>query len=121
MKRFRNERGEGSAGLVFFIIVALFVGYEAMQFGPPIFAQFQFQDSVQDTAKFSRAKTAGVVMQEVLKSSGELHLPITRDMIKITRQPTRTRIEINYELEADWLPGRPYKWSVQLDEESMLF
>ena len=42
-------------------------------------------------------------------------------MINNTRQPTRTRIEVRYELEAEWLPGRPYKWTVVIDEESMLF
>jgi hypothetical protein len=121
MKRFRSERGGGGAGLVIFLLVALFVGYEVKQFGPPLFAQFQFLDAVIDTTKFSRAKTAGVVMQEVLKKSAEYHLPISRDMIKITRQPTRTRIKIRYEFEAEWLPGRPYKWTVEIDEESMLF
>ena len=46
MKKFRSERGEGSAGLVFFILVALFVGYEMKQFGPPLYAQFQFQPPI---------------------------------------------------------------------------
>ena len=121
MKRFRGERGGSPAGLVIFLLVLLFVVYEIKQFGPPLFAQFQFLDAVIDTTKFSRAKTASVVMQEVLKKSAELHLPISRDMVKITRQPTHTRIEVRYELEAEWLPGRPYKWTVEIDEESMLF
>ncbi len=121
MKRFRSERGGGNAGLVIFVMVLLFVGYEVKQFGPPLFAQFQFLDEVIDTTKFSRAKTAGVVLQEVLKKSAALRLPISRDMIKVTRLPTSTRIEVRYELKAEWLPGRPYKWTVVIDEESMLF
>jgi hypothetical protein len=42
-------------------------------------------------------------------------------MIKVTRVPTKTRIVVHYELSAEWLPGRPYKWTVVIDEESMLF
>ena len=121
MRRFRSGRGGAGGSLLIALAVFLFIAYEAKQFGPPLFAQFQFLDEVIDTTKFSRAKTAGVVLQEVLKKSAELHLPISRDMIKVTRQPTSTRIEVRYELEAEWLPGRPYKWTVVIDEESMLF
>jgi hypothetical protein len=121
MKRFRSERGGAAGGLIVTLLVILFIAYEAKQFGPNLFAQFQFLDEVVDVAKFSRAKTAGVVQREVLQKSAELRLPISRDMIKVTRQPTHTRIEVRYELSAEWLPGRPYKWTVVIDEESMLF
>ena len=121
MKRFRNQRGGAGAGFLIALVVFLFVAYEAKQFGPHVVAQFQFQAAVVEAAKFSRAKTAGVVQQEVLAKATELHLPVTRDMIKVTRKPTHTRIEVRYDQEAEWLPGKPYKWTVSLDEESILF
>jgi len=110
-----------SVGLVATIAVILFLVYEAKQFGPQLVAQFQFQDAVMDAAKFSRAKTPLVVQQELVQKAQELHLPISRDMIKVNRQPTQIRIQVRYSLEADWLPGRPYKWNVDVDEESVLF
>ena len=42
-------------------------------------------------------------------------------MIKVDRKPQHTRIIVTYELEEDWLPGKPYKWQVTVDEESILF
>ena len=121
MRRFRSERGSAGGNLLIALVVFLFIAYEAKQFGPPVVAQFQFQDAVVDAAKFSRAKTAATVQQEVLASATELRLPVSRDMIVVTRQPTHTRIEVRYDQEAEWLPGKPYKWTVQLDEESILF
>ena len=121
MQRFRSERGGGATGVSDLPLGASVRRLRGQTVRPPLFAQFQFLDAVIDTTKFPRAKTAAVVMQEVLKKSAELQLPISRDMIKITRQPTHTRIEVRYELEAEWLPGRPYKWTVEIDEESMLF
>ncbi len=121
MKRFSNARGGASVGMLVTLLVILFLGYEAMQFGPHIISQFQFQDAVMEAAKFSRNKPALTVQEEVLKKAEELGLPISRDMIKVTRQNTKTRIQVHYVLEAEWLPGRPYKWNVDVDEESILF
>lgn len=121
MRNFRSERGGVGVGLVVAIFLILFAGYEAKQFGPLLFAQFQFQDAVIEAAKFSRGKDAGAVQNEVLQRASELGLPISREMIKVTRQPTNTRIQVRYELSTEWLPGKPYSWVVDVDEQSVLF
>ncbi len=121
MRRFRSERGGAGGSLLIALAVFLFIAYEAKQFGPHMMAQFQFQDVVIDAAKFSHNKTAAAVQQEVLAKATELGLPISRDMIKVTRQPRNTRIEVRYDQEAEWLPGKPYKWTVEVSGESKLF
>jgi hypothetical protein len=121
MKRFKSERGAAGAGLLIAVAVFLFVVYEAKQFGPHVLAQFEFQDAVVEVTKFSRAKPAATVQQEVLASATALGLPVSLDMIKVARQPTNTRIEVRYDQEAEWLPGKPYKWTVVVVEESQLF
>ena len=121
MRSLKSERGKVTLGLIVVIFVAIFLAYEGKQFGPLLLAQFQFQDSVIEAAKFSRAKEAAAVQAEVLQRANELRLPITRDMIKVTRQPTHTRIQVTYELSGEWAPGKLYKWKVNVDEESMLF
>jgi hypothetical protein len=121
MKDRRNERGAISVGLVVTIIVALFLIYEAKQFGPLLVAQYQFQDQVIETCKFSVDKQAPQVYDAVLRQAAELNLPITRDMVKVTRQATKTRIQVQYQLTAEWLPGRPYTWNVTVDEQSAIF
>jgi hypothetical protein len=121
MRSRKAERGAVSVGLIVAIVLVLFLGYEAKQFGPLLVAQFEFQDSVIEATKFSAGKPADKVQMEVLKKANELALPITREMIVVTRQPTSTRIQISYELAAEWLPGKQYKWTVNLDEQSVLF
>jgi hypothetical protein len=121
MRNLKSESGKMSVGLIVGIFVVLFLLYEGKQFGPLLVAQFQFQDSVIEAAKFSRAKEATAVQNEVFQRANELHLPITKDMIKVTRQPTNTRIQVSYELKTEWAPGKVYKWKVNVDEESMLF
>jgi hypothetical protein len=121
MRSLKGERGAISVGLIVMILVVLFLAYEAKQFGPLLVAQFQFQDAVIEATKFSRGKEAGTVQQELLQRANELALPITREMINVIRQPTRTQIKVSYELQTEWMPGRVYKWKVDIDEESMLF
>ncbi len=121
MRRFKSQRGGAGPGALIALVIFLFIAYEAKQFGPHMVAQFQFEDAVSDAAKFSRNKTAAAVQLEVLAKATELNLPVSRDMIKVTRRPTNTRIEVRYDQEAEWLPGKPYKWTVELNAESILF
>lgn len=121
MRRFKGERGAMSVGMIVAIFLALFLIYEATQFGPLLIKQYEFQDAVIEAAKFSRGKEAAAVQAELMEKVAEIGLPISRDMIKVIRQPTNTRIQVNYELKAQWAPGKEYKWQVSVDEESMLF
>jgi hypothetical protein len=108
-------------GLVVAILLALFAAYEAKQFGPLLLRQFQFQDAVMEASKFSATKDSNAVANELVHTAAELQLPITREMIKVMKQATYTRVQIVYELSAEWLPGKPYKWTVTVDEESKIF
>jgi hypothetical protein len=121
MRSLRSERGAISVGLIVAIVLALFLAYEAKQFGPLLMAQFEFQDAVMEATKFSANKPADKVQLEIVKKANELALPITREMVVVTRQPTNTRVQISYELAAEWLPGKQYKWQVNIDEQSVLF
>ena len=121
MRSSKAERGAVSVGLIVVLLLAAFLAYEAKQFGPLLFAQFEFQDSVIEACKFSANKPQEVVQNEVLKKANELALPITRDMVRVTRLPTNTRIQVSYVLSAEWLPGKEYSWTVNLDEQSVLY
>ncbi|HXV60847.1 MAG TPA: hypothetical protein VEK15_09140 [Vicinamibacteria bacterium] len=121
MRKVRNDRGGSNLSLLFTILIAVFLVYEAKQFGPLLLAQFEFHDAVVEAAKFSRDKDPSTVQNEVLARASALSLPISREMIKVTRQPWNTRIQVSYQLSAEWAPGRLYSWTVVVDEESVLF
>lgn len=121
MRSYRSEKGAVSVGLIVALFLILFAAYEAKQFGPLLIAQYEFQDAVLEAAKFSRGQKAESVQGEVLKKAQELELPISREMIVVTRQPQNTRIQVSYELATDWLPGKPYTWTVEVDAQSVLF
>jgi len=121
MRSMKGERGAISMGLVAAIFIVLFAAYEAKQFGPLLFSQFQFQDAAMEAAKFGVSKDANAVASELASKAAELRLPITKEMIKVTKGGTHVRIQAVYELSVEWLPGKPYKWKVTVDEESQIF
>ena len=116
-----RQRGEITLGSLIGILVLLFLVYELFQFGPVLLSQFQFQDSVQEIAKFSLNKDQASVRNEVVAKAGEYALPVDGTMVGVTRDRTYTRITVNYQLSVDWLPGQAYTWQVNVDEESRIF
>ncbi len=121
MRSMKGERGAITMGLVVAIFIALFAAYEAKQFGPILLRQFQFQDFAMEAAKFGVSKDANAIASEIASKAAELRLPITKEMVKVAKSGTHVRIQTVYELSVEWLPGKPYKWKVTVDEESQIF
>ncbi len=121
MRRFASRRGEITLGNILTLLIAAFVIYELFQFGPVLFAQYEFRDAVIEEAKFSRGKNERVIKDSLTKKAAELGLPIAADNIKVELQNTRTRIEVNYKLRVEWLPNKEYTWDVREVAESAIF
>ena len=121
MNRFRSTRGEVRISSILSLAVLAFAVYEGIQFIPVLFAQYEFKDAVIEEAKFSANKTPDTIRNNLMKKAAELRLPIDRQMIVVDRQPTFTRIHVQYELSVEWLPGREYWWEVEEVSESVLF
>jgi len=121
MRKVARQRGAAKLGTLLTLAVVAFVAYEAYQFAPILFAQYEFKDAVVEEAKFSRGKEASVITRSLLDKARELNLPIEASMITVTRKPTSTRIQVQYRLTVEWLPGKPYTWEVNDIAESVLF
>lgn len=121
MKRFKSARGGASVGGILSLLILAFLIYEGIQFGPILFSQYEFKDAIAEQAKFSRGKTANTIKDELTKKAAQLGLPVTRDQIAVTLQPTSTRIQVKYQLSVNWLPGKAYKWGVDEVAESTIF
>jgi len=121
MKRLASAKGEVRLGSILTLAVVAFTVYVGVKFAPVLFAQYEFGDAVVDEAKFSRAKSAETVRNNLADKAASLGLPITRQQIHVERKPTWTRIQVDYELSVEWLPGKVYTWDVTEVSESVLF
>ena len=121
MKRFKSERGGISLSSILGLAFFAFLIYEAFQFGPVLIAQYQFKDEMVEAAKFSRRKSADEIKNELTAQAAGLRLPITRDKIRVSKLPNKTRIHVQYQLSVEWLPGNEYTWNVDQVAESPVF
>ena len=86
------------------IVVVLFVLYKL---APPFYANYNFQDFLENEAKFSTysSKTEEDIRNEVFKKVQELDIPVTKDQIKVQRSNGVT-LAVDYTVHVD-LPFYP--------------
>lgn len=87
----------------------VYVGAEVI---PPYFANYEFQDSLDNEARMGTYSTKGddVIRDAVFKRAQELEIPVTKDQIKVQRSGNQGNgsvfIETEYSVHVD-LPGYP--------------
>ena len=121
MKRLASVKGEARLGSILTLVVVAFAVYVGVKFAPVLFAQYEFKDAVVEAAKFSARKTPEAVRDGLVEKAAALRLAVTQGQIHVERKPTFTRIQVNYQLSVEWLPGKVYTWDVNEVAESVLF
>jgi hypothetical protein len=96
--------------LVFGLLAGLvYVGAEVI---PPYFANYEFQDSLDNEARLGTYSVKGddVIRDAVFKRAQELEIPVTKEQIKVQRSGPAGNgsvfIETEYSVHLD-LPGYP--------------
>jgi len=86
------------------IVVALFLIWKI---APPFYANYTFQDYLENEAKFSTysTKTEDDIRNEIFKKVQELDLPVTKDQIKVQRV-NGVALSVDYTVHVD-LPFYP--------------
>ncbi len=121
MKRLASVKGEVRLGSILTLAVIAFAVYVSVKFVPVLFAQYEFKDAVAEEAKFSARRSPETVRNNLADKAASLGLPITHQQIHVERKPTWIRIQVNYQLSVEWLPGKEYTWDVNEVSESVLF
>jgi hypothetical protein len=91
------------------LAAAVYVGAQVI---PPYFANYQFQDTLDNEARLGTYSTKGdeVIREAVFKRAQELELPLTAEDIKLERMGpsgnAAVMIEADYTVHID-LPGYP--------------
>jgi len=110
-----NTRGEGKGGCIFSVLFLLALAYLGYKIVPPIFANYQFQDAVNEVATFtmvrlgSRGQVSPVneARDGVLKKAMDLEIPLEKEDITVKISGERILITVNYSVPIE-LPGYTY-------------
>jgi hypothetical protein len=111
----RCERlGEGGKGnlkaIIWTLILAAFI-YVAAMVLPVLVNEYQFQDSLQDIARFATVnrRTPEQIRQAVLDVAAKQDLPVQADDIKVEGTGYNVRIAVDYSVTVDL---KVYQWTL---------
>jgi predicted membrane protein len=91
---------------VVLVVAAIYVMWQVI---PPYFHNYQFQDSIDETARFSGIDshiTEEDIRQKVLKLAQEYEIPLTAEQINVTRNGSEITISADYIVHVN-LPVKP--------------
>src|SRR5437016_25283 len=85
--------------------VGIYLGYMLL---PPYFNNWQFQDSVESEARLDtyNTKSEQDIRNDVMKAARENNVPITDEMLSVTRSPVGVTISAHYVVHVS-LPVHP--------------
>jgi hypothetical protein len=83
---------------VFYVAIVVAVIFLAKQYAPPLFARFQFGDSVRQTVKYAAAaeKDVDAVRRAIVSAAEEYDIPIDAKDVKITKRGPTFSVDIDY-------------------------
>lgn len=109
-KRYR-EKGAARAKPIIWTLIFLSMIYVAAKVIPVLFTEYQFQDGIQEIARFASAtrKSNEQIKQAVLDEAQKEELPITGDDIKVEGSGGNVKINVEYAVVVDL---KVYQWTL---------
>jgi len=109
-RRGREQGGANMKAIVWTMILAAFVYVAAMTL-PVLVNEYQFQDSIQDIARFASVnrKNNEQIKQAVLDTAQKQELPVQAEDVKVEGNGGNVHINVEYSVTIDL---KVYQWTL---------
>ena len=91
------RRGRSSLGCLFMLLIAAAVAYFGVNAGESYWRFYQYQDAMQQEARFAKQKTNDQILTSLRAQADSLGLPDEARMISIRRNATAISIDAAYD------------------------
>lgn len=110
MKR-NGQRGAGHLKAIIWTMILVAFIYVAAMVLPVLINEYQFQDSLQNIARFASVnrKSSEQVQKAVLDEAQKEDLPVQADDIKVQSTGGNIRIDVDYSVTVDL---KVYQWTL---------
>jgi len=98
-----REQGKGTLKAIIWSLILVSLVYVAFKVLPVLFAEYEFQDTIQNIARNASANggTVEKISDTVLKEAEKAQLPIGKDDIKVTGKGGTVTINVDYSVTVD--------------------
>ena len=101
--------------LVLKLAVAALVANASWRIGSAYLSYYRFQDSVKETALYSKEKSDEQLRQRVLELASAYDVPLSDEALSIRREENHTFVAGSYVKPVDLFPGYRYSWPFKID------
>src|ERR1700752_356173 len=98
MNRRRAMRGDGKIGCIIWLAIVAITAYALVKIIPVKVATSRFEDFMNEEAGFGSIKGVPQIEKEILAKARDLHIPVTKDNLKITKTHDSIMVEAHYEM-----------------------
>lgn len=99
--RVRNQRGAGSIGCLFMVVVVAAAGYAAYQLGLPRLRHSSFDDRVTELMDNLRQRPDAEVQKEIIQIATDFDIALKPEQVKVTNIGGRLMIDVKYDKFVD--------------------
>jgi cell division protein FtsL len=101
----RSQRGEGKLKAIIVSVILAVAILAAWKMVPPYAAQYQLNDKITEIARFAviNHDSEDKIKDAVFKTMQDLEIPATREAIKVTANPAKVTILVDYTIPVDIL------------------
>lgn len=118
--RASRQRGEGNLGCLvglIFLALAIFIAYKMI---PVKVKNAELRQVIVDEAKSAGSHNDDKIRGAILYKAQENHLPVTEDMIHITRAASEITVDVQYTVPIEF-PGYTYNWNIHHVAQNPIF
>lgn len=92
-----GRRGAGKIGCLISLLLAVTIGYFAVNIGEVYLRYFKFRDAIAQEVRFASTRTDDAIRLRLSSLADSLGLPEDAGRVRISRTGTRIRIAADYE------------------------
>lgn len=103
MSSLRSQKGEGKAGCVFWVVLALIGGMIAFQWIPAKIADVQLRDHMDELAQLHPRADGKTFRDEILKRAKDLEIPLKGENVQVEKNLRRVRMKVSYTRQLNFI------------------
>jgi cell division protein FtsL len=110
-ERRNDEKGAGHYKAIFFTLILAAVIYVGFKVVPILINEYQFQDGIQNIARFASVNRTGsdAIKRSVMDEAEKENLPVQEDNIKVQGVGRTINISVDYSVTVDLMA---YQWTL---------
>ena len=115
-----TQRGEGTAGCLFWILILIVVGMVSAKVIPVKIAKMQLKDHMNEIAQRHQWKNSDWFERSIYRRARDLDLDVKRNQIKVRKSDRRVRMDVEFRVPLDF-GFYTYVWDVHISLDRDIF